>query len=296
VPGSVARLGRAGDGETGNRLALSAFGRCPADETVLASRVAVYGGTVLDPAAPQLVLNARMLQFSWLPADLDAVAALLPAGVRPRPDRQVFLCQYVVDDATQTSGLGAYSLTYLGVALGGIDPPPVGDTPGGLWTHYFVSSPRVRDYAAARGAPAAPGETRLDLRGEQLTAETRADGVPIIRTVARVGHTGSRVYSGHHRYLTVRDGRLLGADVPYVAEPVTPFEVESVDFLAPEHPVYPLRPANPLTICGGLYSPRVSFAYPSLPVALDHPPTSAGPRPVHQVPAQGARSGVPSGS
>ncbi|MCW3817540.1 hypothetical protein ONA91_24100 [Micromonospora sp. DR5-3] len=250
---------------------------------------------MLDPAAPQLVLNARVLQFSWLPADPDAVAALLPAGVCPRPDRQVFFSQYVVDDAAQTSGLGAYSLTYLGVALDGFDPPPAGDIPGGLWTHYFASSARVCDYAAARGAPAAPGETRLDLRGGQLIAETCADGTPIIRTVARVGHTGCRVYSGHHRYLTVRGGRLLCAEFPYVAEPVSPFEIESVEFLVPEHPAYPLRPANPLTICGGLYSPRVSFAYPALPLAVDQPPP-AGFRPIHQVPARRSRSGLPSGS
>jgi len=251
---------------------------------------------VLDPAAPQLVLNARMLQLSWLPADPGAVAALLPGGVRPRPDHQVFLCQYVVDDGTQTSGLGAYSLTYLGVTVDGIDPPPVGDNPGGLWTHYFASTPVVRDYAAVRGAPATAGETRLDLRAEELTAETRADGLSLIRTVARVGHTGSRVYSGHHRYLTARGEDLVRADFAYVAEPVAPFEVESVEFLVPGHPVYALRPANPLVICGGLYSPRVSFAYPALPVVLDRPANAGGRWPVHQAPPRRARSGLPSGS
>ncbi|MEU3453665.1 hypothetical protein ABZ671_08685 [Micromonospora sp. NPDC006766] len=224
---------------------------------------------MLDPAVPQLVVNARVLQFSWLPAEPDAAAALVPTGLRPHPDRQVFLCQYVVDDESQTSGFGAYSLTYLGLALDDIDPPPVGDTPGGWWTHYLASSPLVRAYAIARGVPAALGETRLELRGEQLTAETRTDGQPIIRTVSRVGHTGSQVRGGHHRYLTVWNGKTLSADYPYVAEPVTPFEVESVEFLAPEHSVYALRPANPLVICGGFYSPRVSFAYPPGPGALD---------------------------
>lgn len=245
---------------------------------------------MLDPAAPQLVLHARVLQLSWLPADPHAVAALVPPGLRARPDHQVFLCQYVVDDVTQTSGLGAYSLTYLGITLDGMDPPPVGDLPGGLLTHYLASSPRVRDYMIARGAPAAPGETRLHLRGEQLTAETRVDGLPIIRTVARVGQTGCRVYSGHHRYLSVRDGKVHSADYPYVAEPVTPFEVESVEF-APAHPAFALRPANPLTISGGLYSPRVSFAYPALPEALDDPSAAADLLPAQHVPV-----GQPSGS
>ena len=247
---------------------------------------------MLDPAAPQLVVNARALQFSWLPADPDAVAAFLPTGLRPREDRQVFLCQYVVDDESQTSGFGAYSLTYLGISLVGADPPD-GDTPGGWWSHYFASSPRVREYAAARGVPAGAGQTTVDVRGEQLTAETRADGRPMIRTVARVGQTGHLVRSGHHRYLTGRDGELTSADYPYVAEPVTPFEIESVEFLASDHPVYPLRPANPLTICWGFYSPRLSFAYPAGPHAFDRPPTAV---PAHQVPARRARSGLPSGS
>lgn len=228
---------------------------------------------MLDPAAPQLVVNARLLLFSWLPADPDAVAALVPDGLRPRPDRQVFLCQYVVDDESQTSGFGAHSLTYLGVSLLGMDPPE-GDVPGGWWTHYLASSPRVREYAAVRGVPVSAGQTSIDVRGEQLTAETRVDGRPLIRTVARVGDTGHVIRSGHHRYLTARDGELISADYPYVAEPVTPFEIESVEFLVPEHPVYPLRPANPLTIGWGFYSPRVSFAYPAGPHALDGAPVA----------------------
>ncbi|PWU44947.1 hypothetical protein DLE60_34245 [Micromonospora globispora] len=228
---------------------------------------------MLDSAAPQLVVNARLLLFSWLPADPDAVAALVPDGLRPRPDRQVFLCQYVVDDESQTSGFGAYSLTYLGVSLVGMDPPE-GDVPGGWWTHYLASSPRVREYAAVRGVPVSAGQTSVNVRGEQLTAETRVDGRPLIRTVARVGDTGHVIRSGHHRYVTARDGELISADYPYVAEPVAPFEIESVEFLVPEHPVYPLRPANPLTIGWGFYSPRVSFAYPAGPHALDGTPVA----------------------
>ncbi|WP_254188929.1 hypothetical protein [Micromonospora sp. WMMB482] len=71
--------------------------------------------------------------------------------------------------------------------------PPDGETPGGWWTHYLASSERVRRYAAARGVPAAIGETRLDLRGDQLIAETRAaDGTLLIRVTARVGTPAPR--------------------------------------------------------------------------------------------------------
>lgn len=245
---------------------------------------------MLDPAAAQLVVNARVLLLSWLPADPDAVAALVPVGLRVHPDRQVFLCQYVVDDDSQTSGFGAYSLTYLGVSLRDMDAPG-GDTPGGWWTHHLSSSPRVRDYAAARGAPAADGRTSVEVRRGALSTETRVDGRPLLRVGARVGHTSHVSRRGHHRYLTRRDGELLVADYPYVAEPVTPFEIESVEFLTPEHSAWALRPANPLTIAWGFYSPRVSFAYPA-----QHTPHEPAAPAAHQVPARRARSGLPSGS
>lgn len=64
--------------------------------------------------APQLVVNSRMIYFGWVPADPGAVAALVPGGLKPMPNRQVFMNQYVVDQPEQTSGFGAYSLTYIG--------------------------------------------------------------------------------------------------------------------------------------------------------------------------------------
>ncbi|MFF0152167.1 hypothetical protein [Micromonospora sp. NPDC005203] len=251
---------------------------------------------MLDPAAPQLVVNSRTLYFSWIPADPDAVAALVPPGLCPRPDHQVFLNQYIVEDETQTSGFGAYSLTYLGVSLLGVDAPG-GLNPGGWWTTYVASSRRVRDYAAARGAPVLTGRTRIEVRGEALLSETDIGGTTLIRARCRVGETGHAISSGHHRYFTRRDGQLLSSVYPFVAEPVAPFEIESVEFLQPGHPMYALRPANPLTIGFGYYSPRSSFAYPGgLSV---HPVVAAAAEPLrstHQVPASLARSGLPSGS
>ncbi|MFI6265030.1 hypothetical protein [Micromonospora sp. NPDC051006] len=211
--------------------------------------------------AAQLVVNSRMLYFGWTPADPEAVSALVPEGLTPAPNRQVFMNQYVVDDATQTSGFGAYSLTYLGPDLSGMDAPD-GVTPGRWWTHYFNSSPAVRAYAAARGVPASVGTTTIELRGHRLVATTESDGVPVIRTTARVGRTGDAVNRGQLRYLTHLDGELLSGNYPFVAEPVDPFEVESLEFLEPDHPVYALRPAEPLDVTWGFYSPRASFAYP----------------------------------
>ncbi|MFC3505511.1 hypothetical protein ACFOOK_31765 [Micromonospora krabiensis] len=218
--------------------------------------------------APQLVVNSRMIYFGWLPADPEAVAALVPDGLTPAPNRQVFMNQYVVDDEGQTSGFGAYSLTYIGPDLFGADAPD-GVTPGRWWSHYFNSSPVVRAYATARGVPATVGTTTIEVRGRRLVATTEADGVPVIRSTARVGRTGDAVNRGQLRYLTRVDGRFVGGNYPFVAEPVDPFEVESLEFLEPDHPVYALRPAEPLQVVWGFYSPRSSFAYPGGESVLD---------------------------
>lgn len=42
---------------------------------------------------------------------------------------------WVVDSEEQTSGFGAYSLTYLGLDLGGLTAPD-GVTPGRFFTNY----------------------------------------------------------------------------------------------------------------------------------------------------------------
>ncbi|QOC92706.1 acetoacetate decarboxylase family protein [Micromonospora craniellae] len=241
---------------------------------------------MLDPALPQLVVNCRTLYFSWLPADPDAVAALVPAGLRPHPGGQVFMNQYVVDDASQTSGFGAYSLTYLGVTLAGVDAPD-GVTPGGWWTHYVTSSELVRRYALGRGAPALPGETTIAGHDDALVAETSIGGVPVIRARVRAGETGHVVYHGHHRYVTALDGRLLSSIYPVVAEPATSFEIESVEFLDPDHPVYVLRPENPLIIGFGYYAPRASFAYPGGLTLLGDPQPGAADAPAVPLPAFG---------
>ncbi|RKN39340.1 hypothetical protein [Micromonospora endolithica] len=252
---------------------------------------------MLDPALPQLVVNSRTLYFSWLPAVPDAVAELVPVGLAPRTDRQVFLNQYVVDDDSQTSGFGAYSLTYLGVSLSGVDAP--GGDPGGWWTLYVTSSERVRAYAAARGAPAVLGRTTIEAHRGFLVAQTEAGGVPLIRARCQIGETGGTINSGHHRYFTARGDDLVNAVYPFVAEPVDPFVIESVEFLDPTHPTYALRPENPLTIPFGFYSPRASFAYPGgLEVHRRPSPVPVPPRAgaAHQVPSRRARSGLPSGS
>jgi hypothetical protein len=217
--------------------------------------------------APQLIVGARMLYLVWLPADPDAAAALVPSELQAAQGSPVFMNQYVVDDGAQTSNAasehvwGAYSLTYLGVDLSGLDTED--GTPGRWWTHYFNSSENMVRYAAAHGVPAGSGETQLDLQGGRLVATTVLDGEPAIRTMTRVelGTTGH--VTGQLRYLTRVDGELVSGRYPFVMGAAETFEVESVEFLggAPEPP-QALRPADPLRVTFGFYSPSISFCYP----------------------------------
>lgn len=210
--------------------------------------------------APQMVTNSRMLYFTWIPADPDGVAALVPDGLTPAGDRQLFINQYVVDSADQTSGFDAYSLTYMGVDLEGLDTPD-GAVPGRWWTHYYNSNADMREYAAERGVPVGVGETTLEQDGDRLVATTSAGGRPIIRTQVRLGGP-SVVGRGQLRYVTDVDGTLTSGLYPFVADMVDPFEVLSFEFLEPDHESWIMRPADPLQVTWGFYSPAASFCYP----------------------------------
>lgn len=214
-------------------------------------------------AAPQLVLDSRMLYTSWIPADPRAAAALLPPGLEPAANRALYMNQYVVDSAEQTSGFGAYSLTYMGLDVAGHTAPD-GVTPARFFTHYFNSSEPMRAYVRERGVPASPGTTTLELNGRDLVATTHAEGVAILRTVARVGSRIGSVARGHLTYVTRVGNQLMAGNYAYVGDIADPFELVSLEFLAKDHPVHALRPATPLQPVSAWcwYAPRDSFVYP----------------------------------
>jgi hypothetical protein len=128
-------------------------------------------------AAPQLVIDSRMVYSSWIPADPKAAAALLPAGLAPAANGAIYMNQYVVDSAEQTTGFGAYSLTYMGLDLSRTAPDGV--TPARFFTNYFNSSEVMREYVLERGVPATPGMTTVEVQGHELEATTYVDGVAI---------------------------------------------------------------------------------------------------------------------
>ena len=214
-------------------------------------------------AAPQLVINSRMIYSSWIPADPKAAAALLPKRLHPAANKAIYMNQYVVDSEEQTSGFGAYSLTYLGLDLADLTAPD-GVTPGRFFTHYFNSSEVMREYVAERGVPASPGKTTVEVHGHDLEATTYVDGVAIIRTRAKIGDKIGVVARGHLTYVTKLGRKLLAGNYAYIGELVDPFELKSVEFLAKDHPVWAIRPAQPFQPVTGSswFAPRDSFVYP----------------------------------
>ena len=214
-----------------------------------------------DILPPQLVIDSRMLYFGWQPQDKAAVRALLPAEFEMQDNAQVFMNQYVVDDDNQTSHFGAYSLTYIGVDIKGLDVNPL--VPARWWTHYWTSSQSMSDYARASGAPTLPGgQTVLEVDGDTLVATTLVDGAPLIRTTARIGAVTPDFVRSHLRYITRAGEGFQTGRYPAIGQITEGLEVKSLEFLDKNHPVYDLRPADPLQIAWGFYFPKASFCYP----------------------------------
>ncbi|GAB2458515.1 hypothetical protein GCM10027082_06330 [Comamonas humi] len=216
--------------------------------------------------APQLIANARMLYLSWVPEDTAAAKQLVPTGLTPEERGVVFMNQYIVDNAEQTSSaglpgqFGAYSLTYLGIDLQHLDAQP--GTPGRWWTHYLNSSSDMAGYALDRGVPATAGETTLHLGGDQLVATTFVAGKPVIRTTCTT-RFGKGIHAGGQlRYITKVDGELVSGRYPFVMKAAEQFQVNKLEFLDASHPVYALRPKSPLEVTFGFYSPDITFCYP----------------------------------
>ena len=216
----------------------------------------------LPLAAPQQVQDSLMLYSVWMPADPAAAAALLPQG-GPTPAGPVYMNQYVVLTDEQTSGFGAYSLTYLGLDIAGMMDPE-GVLPARYMLFYFNSSERMREYTIREYAlPAEPGSTTLHVSAGSVGATLSVDGRPLIRTEAAIGSSILMKGRGQLTYVREKDGRMMAGDFPYIADLQDGLEYRSIEFLDPSHPVYALRPKDPLEIVGtSFFAPRDSFVYP----------------------------------
>src|SRR4051812_36020552 len=94
--------------------------------------------TMWAPATPQMLKNARVLTIGYR-VDVDALATALPPGLEPHENGLVQMTMYEVG-ADQTSGFGAFSLTYLAIEVAGHDAYaedgglPI---PGRYWAYYW---------------------------------------------------------------------------------------------------------------------------------------------------------------
>lgn len=211
-----------------------------------------------SPIPPHIIAEIHGIYSAWVPEDPDAVAGLVPPGLKPAGDRVVSLFQGAQSDA-YTSWGGRVSITHAEVELDGKDTLD-GRLRGRWWALYLNSDPFYLAGAKLLGVPSArEGRTEIAHEGDVLTVTTYEDERPLIRTTARVGSEPAGPFGVQARYLIPGDG-FPSILVP-VAAPAYAVEVIGIEFLDPDHPSYALRPAEPLQTAWTLYSPRLSYAF-----------------------------------
>lgn len=238
-----------------------------------------------DLPGPQLVTDAWMFIAAYK-ADPEVLKAMLPEGLEPNPEGQVVINMYTVPEATQTSGFGPYTLTYLTVELKDQDSYVMGsDTtyPGRYFVQYFNSSPVMREHTEKIGIPVdeiTNVMTTTDVKDGKLTATLTVDGKPFIVSTADVGSELGPTGGGHLNYFgliqTTADGKTTNKVVKYpipfiggVVETTNP----KVEIKAPAgHPLTMLKPIADPTWAVWM---KGSFVYPQYQVINEYTTESA---------------------
>jgi acetoacetate decarboxylase len=229
--------------------------------------------TMWAPLTPQLLKNARVLVIGYR-ADVDALAAALPPGLEPHENGLVQLNMYEVG-AEQTSGFGAFSLTYLAIEVAGHDAYAEDGAlalPGRYFAYYWSSSDRVRTYAReAVGIPAMPGIRRTETKDGKLLSILNVEGRDVITASAAttenaLGTLGGQVNYYSHREFPRPEGgppalsELLELPLPFIVD-LYEATVEDILFDFPDgHPAAALAPLAPLETPSMMYG-DVTFTY-----------------------------------
>lgn len=205
--------------------------------------------------APQLVTDAWMFMAAYK-ADPAVLKALLPPGLEPNPAGHIVINMYTVPNATQTSGFGAYTLTYLTVELKDRDSYVMNSDvtyPGRYFVYYFNSSPSMREYTKKIGIPAQEGMTTTTVKDGKLTAVLTVDGKPFIEATADVGSELGNFGGGHLNYFgliqTEKDGKTVNEvvkyPIPWVGGTVEIMNPK-ITFKAPaDNPINKIKPLAP---------------------------------------------------
>jgi len=203
-----------------------------------------------DLPGPQLVTGAWMFMAAYK-ADPEALKALLPEDLETTGN--IVINMYTVPEATQTSGFGAYTLTYLTVELKGHDSYVMSsDTtiPGRYFAYYFNSSPFVRDYTKRIGIPAEEGMTTTTVEDGKLTATLTVGGRKFIEATADVGSELGNFGGGHLNYFGLLETEKDGKTVKQVVKYPIPWNGGTVDIKNPkitfsvpgDHPLSKIKP------------------------------------------------------
>ena len=220
------------------------------------------------PPAPQLVTDAWMLIIGF-EVDPAAIKAVLPQGLEPHPNNMVVMNMYTVPDPSQTSGFGAYTLTYLTVQGKDQDSYTMGSTtgePGRYFVSYFNSSELMRKFTKEVGIPAKPGNTTITNDNGKLKAVLDVNGKPFIEATADVGSDLQPAVGGHLNYFGLKEIQkgdskviqIIKFPIPYVVQLVKT-ENPNVKFLMPKK--NPLSRLKPIKIKWAAYM-QGSFVYP----------------------------------
>ncbi len=177
---------------------------------------------------PQLVVPGRMLHLGWVPADPDAVAAIVPPDL-PWDGTIVMSLHSATGPGAAPAGGRPRTQIGAGVEYGA----------GPWWLHHVADHPGARAHALARGVHSHPGITTIDIADGVVTGTAWCEGSPVVKVRMRLGTAGRPEPMG---------------DVG-VARPVEPWEVLSLEFPADGHPLHALRPAEPLQVLGAWCAP-----------------------------------------
>ena len=195
---------------------------------------------------PQLVTGAWMFIAAYK-ADPEVLKSMLPEGLKPHPNNHVVINMYTVPDKNQTSGFGAYTLTYLTVELEGNDSYVMDADityPGRYFVHYYNSSPKMREFTKAVGIPVQEGMTTTVVENGVLKTKLEIGGQSMIEATAQVGSELGGFGGGHLNYfgLLKDEGKVVKYPIPWNGGTVS-MANPKITFTAPaDHPINKLKP------------------------------------------------------
>jgi Acetoacetate decarboxylase (ADC) len=228
-------------------------------ECLAANGVSAAGDSI--PPEPQLIKDAWLLE-TYFEADPEAIKAVLPPGLKPDPSNTVMVNMYTVPEDSNTSGLGAYTLTYLTIQVAGHDGYIYGASepiPGRYWVHYWNSSERMRAYTKRAGIPDDKGGvTTMTRTPTKVTTRLTLQGKAFIEASSDLSGAPQPPAGGHTNYLFGKGNQLKLMTVPWICGDIKA-ENPAITFLMPQdHPAYKLRPKK--VVFSGLY--HCTFSYP----------------------------------